>query len=200
MLSRSRIPIALVLASTILASGPALEDDDHPVVILDTTAGPITLELDRAKAPITVENFLKYVDSGFYDGLIFHRVIPRFMIQGGGMREVNNILVEKKEGSLPPIKNESSNGLSNTPGTIAMARAKAEDSATSQFFINHGSNPQLDRYAGGYAVFGKVTEGLDVIDTIAKSETTTKLDSEQMPFENVPLKPITIKTARRKSL
>jgi cyclophilin family peptidyl-prolyl cis-trans isomerase len=204
MLSIARIPAATILVSAILTGGaaPTAQDPkaaDHPVVVLDTTAGPITLELDRARAPITVENFLKYVDNGFYDGLVFHRVIPRFMIQGGGMKDVNNTLMEKREGALPPIKNESGNGLSNTPGTIAMARTTQPDSATSQFFINHGTNVKLDSYGGGYAVFGKVIEGMDVVDAIAKTETTTKLDANQMPHENVPVKPITIKTARRKA-
>jgi peptidyl-prolyl cis-trans isomerase A (cyclophilin A) len=93
------------------ASGYQLtKNDDHPVVVIDTTAGPITVELDRTKAPISVENFLKYVDKGFYDGLAFHRVIPGFMIQTGGMQDINGTLQEKKEGALPPIKNESKNG------------------------------------------------------------------------------------------
>jgi cyclophilin family peptidyl-prolyl cis-trans isomerase len=138
------------------------------------------------------------VDSGFYEGLVFHRVIPRFMIQAGGMKDVNNTLVEKTDKVLPPIKNESGNGLSNSPGTIAMARASNPDSATSQFYINHGANSKLDSYGGGYAVFGKVVEGMDVVDAIAKTETTTKLDAAQMPHENVPVKPITIKSAKRK--
>jgi peptidyl-prolyl cis-trans isomerase A (cyclophilin A) len=204
MLSIARIPAAMILVSAIpmVGAASAAQDPkvaDHPVVVLDTTAGPITLELDRVKAPITVENFLKYVDSGFYDGLVFHRVIPRFMIQAGGMKDVNNTLMEKREGALPPIKNESGNGLSNTQGTIAMARTSNPDSATSQFFINHGANAKLDGYGGGYAVFGKVIEGMDVVDAIAKAETTTKLDAGQMPHENVPVKPISIKSARRKA-
>jgi len=174
-------------------------DDDHPVVVLDTTAGPITIELDRTKAPITVENFLKYVDKGFYDGLAFHRVIPRFMVQVGGMQDVNGTLQEKKEGAFPPIKNESGNGLSNGRGTVAMARTSNPNSATSQFFINHGNNAQLDNYGGGYAVFGKVIEGMDVVDAIAKAETTTKSDTSGQPHENVPVKPILIKSAKRKA-
>ena len=195
---------ALTVVSAILIVGGASaaqdpKDADHPVVVLDTTAGPITIELDRVKAPITVDNFLKHVDKGFYDGLVFHRVMPGFMIQGGGMKDVNNTLVEKAEGRNPAIKNESSNGLSNLPGTIAMARATDPDSATSQFFINHANNPKLDSFGGGYAVFGRVTEGMDVVDAIAKTETTTKLDANQMPHENVPVKPITIKSAKRKA-
>jgi cyclophilin family peptidyl-prolyl cis-trans isomerase len=187
------------LSAMMMASPAAAADDDHPVVVLDTTAGPITIELDKAKAPITVDNFLKYVDAGFYDGLIFHRVIPGFMIQAGGMVETNNTLEEKKKGALPPIKNESGRGLSNARGTIAMARTNNPNSATSQFFINHGDNANLDNYGGGYAVFGKVTDGLDVVDAIAKVETTVKSDSFGNAHENVPTKPILIKSAKRKA-
>lgn len=202
------LPTALFLAalagvSMILMAGPASaaqgSKDDHPVVVLDTTAGPITLELDRAKAPFTVENFLNYVDKGFYDGLTFHRVIPGFMVQTGGMQESNNTLQEKREGAFPPIKNESGNGLSNARGTVAMARTSNPNSATSQFFINHGNNANLDNYGGGYAVFGKVTDGLDVVDAIAKSPTTTKSDATGTPHGDVPVKPLSIKTARRKA-
>src|SRR5208337_2973589 len=114
-----------------------------PVVVLDTTLGAITLELYPDKAPITVKNFLKYVDDGFYDNLIFHRVMPGFMIQGGGMSDQ---MVEKSQGKQAPIKNESSNGLSNDRGTIAMARTANPDSATCQFFINHADNPNLNTY------------------------------------------------------
>ena len=108
-------------------------DDKHPVVVLDTSFGPITIELDQEKAPITAANFLKYVDDGFYDNLIFHRVIPRFMIQGGGF-DAN--MQEKSEGQKGKIKNESGNGLSNVRGTIAMARTPDPNSAQNQFFIN----------------------------------------------------------------
>jgi peptidyl-prolyl cis-trans isomerase A (cyclophilin A) len=173
--------------------------EDKPIVVLDTTAGLITIELDPAKAPITVENFLKYVDKGFYNGLTFHRVMPGFMIQGGGMQDVNNTLQEKTEGLMPPITNESSNGLSNKRGTIAMARMDDPNSASSQFFINHGNNARLDNYRGGYAVFGKVIDGLDVVDAIAKVPVTTKADSTGSPNKDVPVKPILIKTAKRKT-
>ncbi len=174
-------------------------DADHPVVVLDTTAGPITLELDRTKAPITVDNFMKYVDKGFYDGLVFHRVIKDFMIQTGGMVDPGNGLREKKEGAFPPIKNESGNGLSNVRGSIAMARTNNPNSATSQFFINHGNNSRsLDTAGGGYAVFGKVIDGMKVVDAIAETPVTDKPDSRGMPNEAVPVKPITIKTAKRK--
>ncbi len=172
-------------------------DADHPVVVLDTTAGVITLELDRTKAPITVDNFLKYVDQGYYDGLIFHRVIPGFMIQGGGMTDLGTRIMEKG-GTFSPIKNESGRGLSNSRGTIAMARLGNPNSATCQFFINLADNSRLDSAGGGYATFGKVIDGMNVVDTIAKAPTTTKTDGRGEPNGDVPVKVITITTARRK--
>jgi peptidyl-prolyl cis-trans isomerase A (cyclophilin A) len=177
-------------------------DDDHPVVVLDTTVGPITVELDRAKAPVTVDNFLKYVDKGFYDGTVFHRVIgppSAFMVQTGGFTEKDGVLFEKRKEALPPIKNESGNGLSNARGTLAMARTNDPNSATSQFFINLVDNTRLDNAGGGYCVFGKVTSGMDVVDNISKVETGVKPDSGGHQMENVPVAPITIKSAKRKS-
>jgi cyclophilin family peptidyl-prolyl cis-trans isomerase len=162
-----------------------------PVVVIDTSVGAITVELYPDKAPISVENFLKYVDEGFYDNLIFHRVMPGFMIQGGGMSDQ---MAEKAEGKHAPIKNESSNGLSNDRGTIAMARTADPNSATCQFYINHVDNPSLNTLGGGYAVFGKVTDGMDVVDQIAKVSTTTR-----GPYQNVPVKPIYIKSVKRKA-
>ena len=164
---------------------------ENPVVVLETSTGTITLELYADKTPITVENFLKYVDDGFYDNLIFHRVIQNFMIQGGGMSDQ---MEEKSAGRRAPIKNESGKGLTNARGTIAMARTNNPDSATCQFFINHKDNVQLDNYGGGYAVFGKVTDGMDVVDAIAKVATTNRGG-----HENVPVKPIYIKSAKRKA-
>jgi len=181
------------LSALSMVDAAAAESDDHPVVVLDTTAGPITLELDRAKAPITVDNFLQYVDSGYFEGLIFHRVIPGFVIQGGGMNEA---MREKSEGQRAPIRNEASNGLSNKRGTICMARTQDPDSATSQFFINLADNARgLDPRPGsaGYAVFGKVIAGMDTVDAIAKAPTGRK-----GMHDDVPLKPITIKSAKRK--
>jgi peptidyl-prolyl cis-trans isomerase A (cyclophilin A) len=140
-----------------------------------------------------VDNFLKYVDSGFFDGLVFHRVIPGFMIQGGGMDAAMN---EKMEGQRAPIRNEASNGLSNKRGTICMARTSDPDSATSQFFINLVDNARtLDARpdAPGYAVFGRVVAGMDTVDAIAKVPTGRK-----GMHDDVPLKPITIKSAKRK--
>jgi peptidyl-prolyl cis-trans isomerase A (cyclophilin A) len=172
--------------------------DDKPVVILDTSMGQITVELDRAKAPITVENFLKYVDDGYYDGLVFHRVIQGFMIQGGGMTADSNNMLKEKTPTYPPIKNESRKALSNTRGTIAMARTPDVDSATSQFFINHGNNKGLDYESkdseGGYTAFGKVTDGMDVVDAIAKVQT-----SRRGRDEGVPDKPVVIKSIKRKT-
>ena len=173
--------------SAVAGQNPA----QKPVVVLDTTLGAITLELYPDKAPITVENFLKYVDEGFYDNLIFHRIIPGFMIQGGGMTDQ---LVEKTTGTHGTIKNESANGLSNDRGTIAMARKGDPDSATNQFFINHANNRRLDTYGGGYTVFGKVIGGMDVVDEIAKVSTTTR-----GPYDGVPIKPVYIKSAKRKT-
>ena len=169
----------------------AQADYKHPIVVLDTTMGEITIELDSEKAPRTVENFLKYVDDKFYDNLIFHRVIPRFMIQGGGFDADMN---EKEAGKRAPIRNESGNGLSNVRGTIAMARTDDPNSATCQFFINHVDNRRLDDYGGGYAVFGKVISGMDVVDKIAKVQTGVRAG-----MRNVPVEAVTIKTARRKA-
>jgi cyclophilin family peptidyl-prolyl cis-trans isomerase len=177
---------ACLTQSVVAAQG----QEKQPSVVLETSLGSITLELSPDKAPITVENFLKYVDDGFYDNLIFHRVIPGFMIQGGGMSDQ---MQEKQQGKRDPIKNESGNGLSNERGTIAMARTANPNSATCQFFINHKDNAQLDSYGGGYTVFGKVTQGMDVVDAIAKVATANKAG-----HENVPVKPIYIKSAKRK--
>jgi len=178
----------LSFASAEASAGPA----DNPVVVFDTTAGPIAIELDPAKAPITVENFLKYVDAGFYDGLIFHRVIPGFMIQGGGFDES---MKEKTQGIRGPIKNEANNGLSNKRGTISMARTSDPDSASSQFFISVADNARsLDPRPGsaGYAVFGKVVSGMDAVDAIVKADR-----GRRGPHDDVPLKAIVIKSAKR---
>jgi peptidyl-prolyl cis-trans isomerase A (cyclophilin A) len=169
----------------------AQSDEKHPVVVLDTSFGPISIELDQEKAPISATNFLKYVDDGFYDNLIFHRVIPRFMIQGGGF---DTSMREKSEGQKGTIKNESTNGLSNGRGSIAMARTPDPNSAQNQFFINLADNSRLDHAGGGYAVFGKVIDGMDVVDKIAKVRTST-----QGPHGDVPVEPVLIKTARRKA-
>ncbi|HKI16944.1 MAG TPA: peptidylprolyl isomerase [Isosphaeraceae bacterium] len=194
--NRSSIFVGTVVGLGISAclSGLAVSaqsEDKHPVVVLETSMGAITIELDKEKAPITVENFLKYVDGGFYDNLIFHRVMSDFMIQGGGFDQQMH---EKTEGQRGEIKNESGNGLSNKKGTIAMARLPAPDSAQNQFFINVEDNERLDTSGGGYAVFGKVTDGMDVVNKIRRVKTTTRAG-----MANVPVDPVIIKTARRKA-
>jgi cyclophilin family peptidyl-prolyl cis-trans isomerase len=152
------------------------------MVRFETSLGSFTLDLDAAKAPITVENFLAYVDEGFFDGLIFHRVIPGFMIQGGGFTPD---MSQKK--NRAPIKNEATNGLKNERGTIAMARTNDIHSATAQFFINLSDNAFLDNAPGnhGYAVFGKVVDGLDTIDRIAKERTGKRKGHDDVPATNV---------------
>jgi peptidyl-prolyl cis-trans isomerase B (cyclophilin B) len=158
-------------------------------VKLETGLGDIVIELNEEAAPITVKNFLQYVEEGFYDGTIFHRVIQNFMIQGGGLTADM-----RKKQTHPPIVNEASNGLKNNLGTIAMARTSDPDSATSQFFINHKNNDFLN-YSGqkkpGYAVFGKVVEGMDVVDKIAAVKTTRGGGRSDVPIE-----PVLIKSAK----
>jgi peptidyl-prolyl cis-trans isomerase B (cyclophilin B) len=155
------------------------------VVKLLTNFGEITLELDASSAPITVANFLQYVDSGFYDGTIFHRVIDGFMIQGGGF----DATMQQKT-SAEEIKNEADNGLGNDQYTIAMARTSAPHSASNQFFINVGNNEFLNHSAPtnsgwGYCVFGKVTAGMDVVDKIKKVATTSRKGHQDVPVDNV---------------
>lgn len=162
----------------------------NPVVILTTSAGVIELELMPQQAPITVKNFLRYVENGFYEGTIFHRVMDNFMIQGGGY---NKDMLRKD--TLPPIQNESANGLPNLRGTIAMARTNAPHSATSQFFINLKNNHFLNAkdWKSGYAVFGHVINGMNVVAAIGLTQT-----GRQGPYENVPVKPIIIEKAELK--
>ena len=158
---------------------------ENPVVLLETTTGDILVELYPDKAPETVANFLKYVDDGFYNNTIFHRVIPGFMIQGGGL----TARMQQKDTSAP-IKNEADNGLKNDRGTIAMARTMDPHSATAQFFINLVDNDFLNFQAPsgngwGYCVFGRVTEGMDVVDKIAKVKTTTVGMYQDVPSDLV---------------
>jgi cyclophilin family peptidyl-prolyl cis-trans isomerase len=157
-------------------------------VKLETTMGDIVIELDEKASPVTVKNFLAYVEESFYDGTIFHRVIPNFMIQGGGFTPD---MVQKQ--THPPIINESNNGLKNDRGTIAMARLPQPDSATSQFFINHRDNPGLNYVPNkpGYAVFGKVVEGMDTVDKIAAVKT-----GQKGRFADVPVEPVVIKSVK----
>ena len=160
---------------------------DTATVKMETSKGTIVLELDAANAPLTVENFLTYAREGFYDGTIFHRVIPNFMIQGGGF---TSEMVQKP--THDPIRNEANNGLGNDTGTIAMARTNDPHSATAQFFINVRDNQFLN-FSGentqgwGYAVFGKVTEGMEVVNAIRDVATTTR-----GPFQDVPVETVTI--------
>jgi cyclophilin family peptidyl-prolyl cis-trans isomerase len=166
-----------------MAKGPA----DNPRVRMTTSLGVVELELDAQRAPGTVRNFMNYVESGFYNGMIFHRVIPGFMIQGGGFVPG---MREKTTGV--PVKNEADNGLKNLAGTIAMARTSDPQSAAAQFFINTADNPSLDHRdktdrGWGYAVFGKVTKGMDVVKKI-ESVTTRTVG----PFQNVPVKDVII--------
>ncbi len=192
---RSLTLLALFLGLGALAAPQsAAADDDKPVVVIDTSMGKITAQLDAKNAPITTENFLKYVDAKFYDGLVFHRVIPGFMIQGGGLDEG---LKEKEEGMRAPIRNESGNGLKNERGTIAMARTSDPNSATCQFFINHTDNPNLNQRPG-YAVFGKVIDGMDVVDKIASVRTTTRRGVDGRSWQNCPADSVVIKSIRRK--
>lgn len=171
----------------LLLTGAALAD--NPRVLLSTNHGDIEVELDQKAAPISVENFLRYANAGHYDGLIFHRVIPGFMIQGGGFTPD---MRQRAVGQ--PIKNEADNGLKNNRYTLAMARTQVRDSATSQFFINLANNDFLNNGARdfGYAVFGKVVAGEHVVETIAKVPTTN-----QNGHGDVPTNPIIINSAKR---
>jgi len=159
-------------------------------IVIETSMGKIEAELDGEKAPITVKNFLAYVKKKHYDGTIFHRVIPGFMIQGGGMTPN----MEEKP-TDPPIKNEATNGLKNLRGTLSMARTSDPDSATSQFFISVNNNKSLDpsESSAGYAVFGKVTKGMDVVDKIVAVPTTSKGPNDDVPVEPITIKSITVK-------
>ena len=165
----------------------------NPMVLISTSLGDIKVELYPDKAPETVKNFLQYVDAGYYNNTIFHRVIPGFMIQGGGLTAD---MQDKRAGQRAPIKNESSNGLHNEVGTLAMARTSAPDSATSQFFINTKNNDFLNKEKAqdgvGYAVFGKVIEGMDVVDKIAGVRTGARGGHKDVPEQDV-----TVKSVRR---
>jgi peptidyl-prolyl cis-trans isomerase A (cyclophilin A) len=158
-------------------------------VLLTTSLGEIEIELEATQAPLSTANFLGYVDSGYYAGTQFHRVIPGFMVQGGGF----DAQMQQKDPQAP-IKNEADNGLHNVRGTLAMARTQVRDSATSQFFINHQDNAFLDHGSRdfGYAVFGKVVKGMDVVDKIAQVPT-----SNRGGHQNVPREPVLILEAKR---
>ena len=176
----------------VLVAGAIAARADDPVVVFDTTKGKIVVQLDEKAAPITVKNFLSYLDEKHYDGTIIHRVVPGFVIQGGG-----HTPDMKERKTRDPIKNESTNGLKNSRGTIAMAREDEADSATAQFYINVKDNVRLDKANAkdkvGYAVFGRVIQGMDVVDAIVASKRETRGE-----FENVPVEPIVIRSATRK--
>jgi cyclophilin family peptidyl-prolyl cis-trans isomerase len=190
-----------------LLSGTACSEaaaDKNPIVVMETSMGTIKIELFMDKSPVTVKNFLRYVDDKHYDGLTFHRVIPTFMIQGGGfppglknVKDVEEIQALEKK-TRDPIKNESKNGLSNERGTLAMARTDKPDSATAQFFINVKDNKRLGRDQAedgvGYCVFGKVIEGMEVVDKIKDVKTTSILGGV---MKDVPSEDVIIKSVRR---
>jgi peptidyl-prolyl cis-trans isomerase B (cyclophilin B) len=183
--------LLLAMAGGLLGAGSVRAADKNPVVLIETSEGNIKVELNEEKAPITVKNFLGYVDDKFYDGTVFHRVINGFMIQGGGFEPGL-----KQKATKEPIKNEASNGLPNDKYTIAMARTSDPNSATAQFYINLKDNDFLNKAKDpkgvGYCVFGKVIEGMDVVDKIAKVETGDRGD-----YQNVPTKDVVIKSIRR---
>lgn len=188
----SGVPLSVALLSFVLCCSIAAEEsapEQNPLVVLSTDFGDITLMLDAKGAPISTKNFLDYVDAGQYDNTIFHRVIPGFMIQGGGFDQDLN-----KKPTRDPIKNEATNGLSNLRGTIAMARTSVIDSATAQFFINTVDNPSLDHSPAsyGYAVFGKVVLGMDVVAAIEKTPTRVVRTFANLPAEEIKI----IKAAR----
>lgn len=178
---------------------PAPTTGGNPIVTLSTSQGDIEIELFREKAPESVANFLTYVESGYYDGTVFHRVIEDFMIQGGGFTLEEGGAIRQKP-TNPPIQNEAKNGLQNARGTVAMARTGDPHSATAQFFINHKDNDSLDypSFDGwGYAVFGEVVGGMDVVDSIAALPTTTsELETKVGPrsMQDVPAEPVVIQS------
>ncbi len=185
--------LAIGLASTTSALGetPAnTTKKEQPMVVFETSKGEITLELFEEQAPVTVENFLSYVDEGFYDGTIFHRVIPGFMVQGGGFTPDM-----KQKQTKAPIKNEADNGLKNERGNLSMARTQDVNSATTQFFINVTDNEFLDHGSRdfGYAVFARVVDGMDVVDEIVAVPT-----GRSGMHSDVPKEPVLIERARRK--
>ncbi len=177
---------------TVLVTGTVRAEGKNPMVVMSTSMGDVKIELFEDKAPETVKNFLGYVNDKFYDGTIFHRVIPNFMIQGGGF---DKNMTQKQ--TKAPIKNEAGNGLKNDTGTLAMARTNVVDSATAQFFINVKDNAFLNHRdetvpGFGYAVFGKVVDGMDVVHKIEHVQTSNKGMYENVPVEPVVIKSITV--------
>jgi peptidyl-prolyl cis-trans isomerase B (cyclophilin B) len=191
MLSVKVISLCLVVLGVVAVNGARAA---NPVVVMETSMGTVKIELFEDKAPVTVKNFLTYVEDKHFDGTVFHRVIETFMIQGGGFEPGM-----KQKKTRDPIKNEASNGLSNVRGTLAMARTSDPDSATAQFFINVVDNKFLDKNdtSAGYAVFGKVTEGMDVVDKIKAVKTGTKMGHKDVPKEDVIIKSIRVVTDKK---
>ena len=183
-----RTLVTFITLCSLSAVVPAALAAGEPHVLLTTSAGNIELELNSQKAPISTQNFVDYVNDGYYNNTIFHRVIPGFMVQGGGFTADF-----KQKTAKTPIKNEADNGLRNLRGTISMARTADKDSATSQFFLNVADNAFLDHGQRdfGYAVFGKVVKGMDVVEKISQVQT-----ENVGPYQNVPVKPITIFSAK----
>jgi cyclophilin family peptidyl-prolyl cis-trans isomerase len=192
------IPIAWFLVIQISAQPPAPPPaaPGNPVVVISTSAGDMTLELFKDRAPVSVQNFLQYAADGFYTGTIFHRVIPNFMIQGGGFEAG---MIEKS--TRPPILNEATNGLSNVRGTVGMARTRALRSATAQFYINVADNRSKLDHRGygpedfGYAVFGRVLNGMDIVDRIAATPTRTLGPHADVPVEDVVITGVKLQKA-----
>jgi peptidyl-prolyl cis-trans isomerase B (cyclophilin B) len=187
---RFSIILGLIAFALVATANADEKTPSNPRVALETSMGKVVLELFADKAPVTVANFLAYVKSGFYDGTVFHRVIPDFMIQGGGFTAGM-----KKKPANPPIVNEADSGLRNERGTIAMARTSDPHSATCQFFINTKDNAFLNHRGKnskgwGYAAFGKVLEGMEVVDAVSKVPTGTR-----GPFRDVPVEPVVIQKA-----
>jgi peptidyl-prolyl cis-trans isomerase A (cyclophilin A) len=189
-MQRWLILIAGALILSLSGTGVYAGEGKNPVVLMQTSLGDIKIELNEAKAPVTAKNFLAYVNSKFYDGTIFHRVIPGFMIQGGVFDKDM-----KQKPTNAPIKNEADNGLKNDLGTIAMARTNDPDSATAQFFINVVNNENLNRPkpdGHGYTVFGKVIAGMDVVKKIEQAQTTSRGPHQNVPVDAVIIKSITV--------
>ncbi len=196
-MKKTLLPLAVVLAAILslvlfstLKGTKSMNDEtaDNPRVLIETTMGNITIELDAKNAPNSSTNFLAYVEDGYFVDTIFHRVIPNFMIQGGGITAD----MQDKPGSHAPIENEANNGLKNDRGTLAMARTGDPHSATSQFFINHSDNAFLNfssesSQGWGYAVFGKVTDGMDVVDAMAKVETGNMGGHQDVPVDIITI-------------
>jgi peptidyl-prolyl cis-trans isomerase B (cyclophilin B) len=197
LMKKTLLPIGIVLAAILsLVLYPYVKGNnsmnettaDNPTVLIETTMGNFTIELDMQNAPISSENFLAYVDDGYFVDTTFHRIIPDFMIQGGGITAD----MQDKPSKRAAIKNEANNGLKNDRGTLAMARTGEPHSATSQFFINHGDNGFLNHtgesmQGWGYAVFGKVTDGMDIVDAMAQVPTGNKGGHQNVPLETITI-------------